>query len=226
MPSASVRAGSRSWPRRSGRTAPSAAIATMSASLKTAPAWWAPSAPADEPSRPTPATTPVTASHSRQDSETPITTQASTAMTARFAATMAWTANSGSRCSAISWARKPRVSMATLATKRHWCSSRGTRPGSTPVAARAGCWPRGRRSPASPRPRRRKRRDQGCGQAGQHGTHFSAAVIAGSASRQVRPGIPPAGAAAISAARWRGGPPSWSTAAGSPSGTRTGPTAG
>ena len=55
-------------------------------------------------------------------------------MTARFAATMAWTANSGSRCSATSWARKPRVSMATLATKRHWCSSLGTRPGSTPVS--------------------------------------------------------------------------------------------
>ena len=134
VPSSSVRAGSRSRAAIRPQT-PSAAVATMRAILKTAPAWWAPSAPADEPSSPTPATTPVTAAHSRQERETPITSEARTAITARLAATIAWTAKSGSRCSATSCARKPRVSMTTLATKRHWCSMRGSRPGSTPAAA-------------------------------------------------------------------------------------------
>ena len=92
----------------------------------------APSAPADDPSSPTPATTPPTASHSRSDSVAPMTTVARTAITARLAATIAWTANSGSRCSATSCAMKPSRSMPMLATNRHWCSMRGTRPASMP----------------------------------------------------------------------------------------------
>src|ERR1035441_6186840 len=42
------------------------------------------------------------------------------------------TANSGSRCSATSWATKPSASRQMLTTKRHWCSIRTMRPGSTP----------------------------------------------------------------------------------------------
>ncbi len=60
---------------------------------------------------------------------------AQTAVTARFAAIMAWTANSGSRCSAISWPMKPSVSRPRLATKRHWRSIRTSRPGSRPAGA-------------------------------------------------------------------------------------------
>ena len=66
-------------------------------------------------------------------------TVARTAITARLAATIAWTANSGSRCSATSWARKPKRSMTMLATNRHWLSRRGTRPGSTPPALAWAC---------------------------------------------------------------------------------------
>ena len=111
------------------------AIATMRASLNTAPTCAAPSAPAEAPSIPTPATTPITATHSRQDRVTPITHEATTAVTARFDATNACTAKSGSRCNAMSWATKPRASRQMLATNRHWCSSRTTRPGSTPPEA-------------------------------------------------------------------------------------------
>jgi hypothetical protein len=107
----------------------------MRASLNTAPAWLAPSAPAEDPSSPTPATTPVTAAHSRHDSATPITSEATTAVTARFEATIAWTANSGIRRSATSCAMNPSVSRHRLATNRHCRSMRGTRPGSTPPAA-------------------------------------------------------------------------------------------
>ena len=107
------------------------AIATISASLNTAPTSAAPSAPAEEPRRPTPATTPRTAAHSRQDRVTSITNEATTAVTARFDATNAWTAKSGSRCKATSWATKPSASRQMLATNRHWCSNRTTRPGST-----------------------------------------------------------------------------------------------
>ena len=100
--------------------------------MNTTPAWDAPSGPADVPSRPTPVTTPPTATHSRQRSTAPISHVAQTAVTARFAAIIAWTANSGSRCSATSWARKPTVSSPRLATNRHWCSIRTISPGSTP----------------------------------------------------------------------------------------------
>ena len=110
-------------------------MATMSASLNTAPAWVAPSAPALDPSSPTPATTPVTATHSRQDSATLITSEAKTAVTARFDATIAWTANSGSRCRAMSCATNPRASRHKLTTNRHCRSMRGSRPGSTPPAS-------------------------------------------------------------------------------------------
>src|SRR6185369_14968253 len=51
-------------------------MATMSASLNIAPTCAAPSAPSEAPSRPTPATTPNTAAHSRQDSFTPISHEA------------------------------------------------------------------------------------------------------------------------------------------------------
>jgi hypothetical protein len=112
-------------------------MATMSASLNTLPTCAAPSAPAEEPSRPTPATTPSTAAHSRQDSFTLITREATTAVTARFDATNAWTANSGSFCRAMSWATKPSTSRPMLTTNRHWRSSRMTRPGSTPPEASA-----------------------------------------------------------------------------------------
>jgi hypothetical protein len=94
-------------------------MATMSASLNTAPTCAAPSAPAVEPSRPTPATTPNTAVHSRQDRVTLITREATTAVTARFDATNAWTANNGSRCRAMSWATKPSPSRPMLTTNRH-----------------------------------------------------------------------------------------------------------
>jgi hypothetical protein len=95
-PSAVVRYGSLSLAAARPTTA-RPAIATMSASLNTAPTCAAPSEPAEEPSRPTPATTPKTAVHSRQDSCTPITRDATTAVTARFDATKACTAKSGSR---------------------------------------------------------------------------------------------------------------------------------
>ena len=127
-----MRAGSRSTRAAIIPATPSAPVATISAILKAPPAVVAPSAPADEPSSPTPATTPMTASHSRSDSVAPMTTEARTAITARLAATIAWTANSGSRCSATSWAMKPSRSMNMLATNRHWCSMRGTRPASMP----------------------------------------------------------------------------------------------
>ena len=81
----------------------------------------------------------MTASHSRRDSVAPMSTAARTATTARFAATIAWTANSGSRRSATSCAMKPRRSMTTLTTNRHWLSIRGTRPGSTPPALAWDC---------------------------------------------------------------------------------------
>ena len=103
----------------------------------------APSAPADVPSRPTPTTTPATASHSRQASCTSISQAASTAVTARLPATMAWTANTGSRRSATSWARKPIRSRPRLATNRHWCSIRTIRPGSTLPSAVSGTPPPG-----------------------------------------------------------------------------------
>ena len=125
--------------RRSARHRPSAAVATISAILKAPPAVLAPSAPADEPSSPTPATTPPTASHSRSDSVAPMITVARTAITARLAATIAWTANSGSRCSATSCAMKPSRSMNMLTTNRHWCSMRGTRPASSAARAAWAC---------------------------------------------------------------------------------------
>ena len=71
----------------------------------------------------------------------PITREATTAVTARLDATKACTTNRGSRCRATSWARKPSASRQMLATNRHWCSMRTTRPGSTPPDA-ASCGPR------------------------------------------------------------------------------------
>src|SRR5579875_2049887 len=136
-PSAVVRNGSLSLAAAMPTTA-RPATATMSASLNTAPTCAAPSAPAEAPSRATPATTPNTASHSRQASVTPMTLEAATAVTARFEATKACTANSGSRCRATSWATKPAASRQMLATNRHWPSSRTTRPGSTEPAASPG----------------------------------------------------------------------------------------
>jgi hypothetical protein len=111
------------------------ATETISAIWNPAPTVAAPSAPAEELSRPIPTTTPLTASHSRQLSRTPISQAANTAVTARFDAMTACTANSGSRCSATSWAMNPIRSMPMLATKRHWPSSRTSRPGSTRPAA-------------------------------------------------------------------------------------------
>ena len=66
MPSAVVRYGSLSLAAARPTTA-RPATATIRASLNTAPTCAAPWAPAEEPSRPTPATTPMTAAHSRQD---------------------------------------------------------------------------------------------------------------------------------------------------------------
>jgi hypothetical protein len=103
----------------------------ISPSWKAQPTLAAPSVPADEPSRPTPITTPATASHSRPDSLAFISQAAKTAVTARFAAMIAWTANSGSLRSATSWATNPTMSISTLHTNRHWPSIRTTRPGST-----------------------------------------------------------------------------------------------
>ena len=111
-------------------------------------------------------------------------TVARTAITARFAATIAWTANSGSRRSATSWAMKPRRSMTTLTTNRHWLSMRGTRPGSTPPGAGLGLRPVARLAdgdglhdggdPVA------QRRDDGSDQAGEHGMqHLNASVRVG-----------------------------------------------
>ena len=75
---------------------------TISASWKAKPTVAAPSAPADDPSSPTPTTTPATASHSRRLSRTCISQAAKTAVTARLEAMIACTANSGSRCKATS----------------------------------------------------------------------------------------------------------------------------
>ncbi len=111
------------------------ATVTISASWKAGSTSAAPSAPADEPSSPTPTTTPVTDSHSRRLSLTCISQAANTAVTARFAAIMACTAKIGSRCNATSWATNPTRSMPRLTMKRHWPSSRTTRPGSTRSAA-------------------------------------------------------------------------------------------
>ena len=111
------------------------ATATISAIWNPGPTVVAPSAPAEEPSRPTPTTTPATASHSRQLSRTCISQAANTAVTARLDAITACTANSGSRRSATSWARNPTMSMPRLARKRHWPSSRTSRRGSTRAAA-------------------------------------------------------------------------------------------
>ena len=107
------------------------ATARMSASLNSALTPVTTCCPADDPSIPTPTTTPATASHSRQDSSRWISQAATTAVTARLAAIIAWTANSGRRRSATSWATNPTRSSARLAMKRHWCSMRRTRPGST-----------------------------------------------------------------------------------------------
>ena len=117
----------------------------MSASLNGPLTAVAPSAPADAPSRPTPTTTPATASHSRQASSTLISHAASTAVTARLPATIACTANSGSRRNATSWARNPIRSRARLATNRHWRSMRTTRPGSTLPSGVPGAPPSGDR---------------------------------------------------------------------------------
>jgi hypothetical protein len=67
MPSAVVRYGIVELGRGQADQGQMPATATISASLNTAPTCAAPSAPAEEPSRPTPATTPRTAAHSRQD---------------------------------------------------------------------------------------------------------------------------------------------------------------
>ncbi len=68
----------------------------------------------------------------------PITREATTAVTARFAATKACTAKRGSRCRATNCATKPSMSRQMLTTNRHWCSIRTTRPGSTPAFAWSG----------------------------------------------------------------------------------------
>ena len=120
---------------------PTPTTATISPIWNGAPTVVAPSAPAEEPSRPTPTTTPLTASHSRQPSRMWISHAANTAVTARLDAITACTANSGSRCSATSCARKPIKSMPMLAMKRHWPNSRTIRPGSTrPEAPPSRIW--------------------------------------------------------------------------------------
>ena len=109
----------------------------MSPSSNSDPTRFAPSAPADNPSSPTPTMTPPTASHSRPVRRIRMSQAANTAVTARLAAIIAWTANNGSRRSATSWATKPSTSIMMLPRNSPWRSIRTSRPVSTPCPA----WP-------------------------------------------------------------------------------------
>ncbi len=178
------------------------ATARMSASLNSPLTPVTTCCPAEEPSSPTPMTTPVTASHSRQDSSRWISQAATTAVTARLAAMMAWTANSGRRRSAMSWATNPTRSSARLAMKRHWCSIRSTRPGSTrpsatlPPADLGGAPARGPRGHGlhDAREAVAQRRHHGGRQTQQHGSDptpdgFSSATKASSAGIKISPPV-------------------------------------